>query len=76
MNDEGFALPACGRCGCPLAGNESYCSNCGRRVDGRNRVVRGLAIAGFLVALTAAGTCVARRSHRVTQANSSFVPAA
>lgn len=53
-------LSACRRCGCPLAGNESYCSNCGRAVDGRGRLRRGIAIAGILAALAAAGTCVAR----------------
>jgi hypothetical protein len=53
-------LSACRRCGCPLAGNESYCSHCGRPVDGRGRLTRALAIAGILAALAAAGTCVAR----------------
>ena len=50
----------CQRCGCPLAGNESYCSHCGQRLDppGWRGLVLILSMA--LVALGAVGTCVYR----------------
>lgn len=53
-------LEACGRCGCPLVGNEVYCSACGRRLmppDRRRRI--GLATLGLalLGALAASRTC-------------------
>ena len=63
MNDAASRINACSRCGCPLAGNESYCSNCGRRLDARGRLARVLVAAGILIALGAAGTCVAIRSR-------------
>jgi len=63
MPNADSPLAACRRCGCPLAGNESYCSHCGLRIDGRGRFARGLAIAGVLVLLAAAGTCVARHTR-------------
>jgi hypothetical protein len=69
--DSSFA--ACRRCGCPLAGNESYCSHCGLRIDGRGRpwMARGLAIATVLVLLAAAGTCVARHTRGAASTRSS-----
>ncbi|HWZ84796.1 MAG TPA: hypothetical protein VN032_01260 [Thermoanaerobaculia bacterium] len=50
----------CQRCGCPLVGNESYCSHCGRRLDPRRRRGIALVVLVSLVVLGAAGTCVYR----------------
>ena len=74
MSSADSPLAACRRCGCPLAGNESYCSHCGRRVDAsrRGRLVRGLAIAAVLVLLAAAGTCVARHARGADPGRSSL----
>lgn len=65
--DDAEHLAACRRCDWPLVGNESYCSNCGRRVDGRGLPVRRITLTAILVALlalsVAAGTCVVSRSR-------------
>ena len=54
-------LEACGRCGCPLVGNEVFCSACGHRIvqDDRRRIryVIGVAV---LTALTGVGVWQAR----------------
>ena len=63
MNETVPALDACGRCGCPLSGNESYCSNCGHRVEARWTRPRLLAAALVLIAFAAAGTCAYRSRH-------------
>ncbi len=55
--------PACRRCGCPLAGNESYCSNCGRRVDRVWTLPRLLAAVALLAAFIGVGTCVFASRH-------------
>lgn len=53
----------CRRCGCPMAGNENYCSSCGRRVDPfvarRNFVFAAAAL--ILLSLAMAATCLQRR---------------
>jgi hypothetical protein len=71
MPNADSPLAECRRCGCPLAGNESYCSHCGLRIDGRGRFTRGLVIAAVLVLLAAAGTCVARHTRGATPGRSS-----
>lgn len=71
MNDDASIPAACRRCGCPLAGNESYCSNCGRRVDGRGSVTRAVAVGVFILGLVTAGTCVRSRSRGAHSGRSS-----
>jgi hypothetical protein len=57
MKDVSSGLDACGRCGCPLVGNESYCSNCGHRLGAHWPRPRMFAAVIFLLALGAVGTC-------------------
>lgn len=61
---QAFAkVEACRQCGCPLAGNENYCSSCGRRVDPlvwpRKLVLTAAAL--LLLSLATAVTCLQRR---------------
>jgi len=76
--DDAEHLAACRRCDWPLVGNESYCSNCGRPVDGRGLLVRGITLAAILVALVAlsvaAGTCVVSRTRGAAPARSDLTP--
>jgi hypothetical protein len=59
------SLDACGRCGCPLVGNESFCSACGRRLApfGRRERVRLAIGIALLAAFAAAGMCELRSSR-------------
>jgi multidrug efflux pump subunit AcrB len=53
----------CRQCGCPMAGNENYCSSCGRRVDAivSHRRLVFTAAALILLSLAMAATCLQRR---------------
>jgi len=62
--DDADHLASCRRCDWPLVGNESYCSNCGRRVDDGIRSPRAiLGILCLLLALVGTGTCLLRSRH-------------
>jgi hypothetical protein len=56
-------LAACRRCDWPLVGNESYCSNCGRRIDRSVSAAAILGIVFLLLAVAATGTCFLRGRH-------------
>jgi hypothetical protein len=67
---------SCRRCEYPLAGNETYCSHCGLRLEPRSFSI--LAVAFVLLAmaaLAAAGTCTDRvRSLPPSRARPPAVP--
>jgi len=61
--NEAAPLPGCRRCDWPLVGNESYCSNCGRRIDATASPRAILGIVCLLLALAGTGTCLLRSRH-------------
>ncbi|HTR04628.1 MAG TPA: hypothetical protein VMN82_15690 [Thermoanaerobaculia bacterium] len=69
-NDDSRLAEACGRCGCPLVGNEVYCSACGRRILSPNRRARLAAAAALGLAAAAAAGILRTSSCRESPAPS------
>jgi len=68
--DDADNLASCRRCDWPLVGNESYCSNCGRRVDGVTSPRAILGMVCLLLAVAGTGTCLLRTRHPSPSATS------